>query len=94
MNDGDIKVTANKLYWKYLRQDKLNFLVYKANRRYFKQKEKNDITKFGQLAFFKSIIFYFMKKKEIKHNKHINKQNQEAFIVVIINYRFIVFLLC
>ena len=35
-----------------------------------------------------------MKKKEIKHKKHINKQNQEAFIVVIINYRFIVFLLC
>ena len=49
---------------------------------------------FGQLAFFESIIFCFFRKKEIKYNKHINNQNQEAFIVIIINYTFSVFLLC
>ena len=38
--------------------------------------------------FLKSIIFYFLKKKEIKHNKHINNQNQKAFFVIIINYTF------
>ena len=47
-----------------------------------------------QLAFFQSIIFCFLKKKEIKHNKHINNQNQEVFIVIVINYTFSVFLLC
>ena len=26
MNDGDIKVIANKLYWKYIRQDKANLI--------------------------------------------------------------------
>ena len=46
------------------------------------------IQNFGQLAFFKSIIFCFLKEKEKKHNKliqtYINNQNQEAFIVIII----------
>ena len=42
------------------------------------------------------LIYYFLlfEEKEIKHNKHINNQNQEAFIVIIINYIFSVFLLC
>ena len=40
------------------------------------------------------IILCFFKKKEIKHNKHINKENQEAFILIIKNYTFSVFLLC
>ena len=58
-------------------------------------KNKKIILKtFGQLAFFKSITFCFLKKKEIKHNKHINNQNQEAFIVIVTNYTFSVFLLC
>ena len=36
-------------------------------------------------------ISVFLKKKRIKHNKHINNQNQEAFIVIIISYTFSVF---
>ena len=48
---------------------------------------------FGQLTFSKSIIFCFLKKKDIKHNKHINNQNQEIFIAIIINYTFRIFLL-
>ena len=60
---------------------------------YFNQKQKNNITKFWPTGFFKSIIFSFLKKKEIKHNKHINNQNQETFIAIIINYTFRIFLL-
>ena len=41
---------------------------------------------FGQPAFFKSIVFFILKKKEIKHSELMNNQNQEAFIVIIINY--------
>ena len=42
------------------------------------------------------LIYYFLlfEEKRKNHNKHINNQNQEAFIVVIINYTFSVFLLC
>ena len=46
MNDGYIKGIANIFYWKYLRQGKVNLLVYGPNRPYFKQKQKNNITKF------------------------------------------------
>ena len=34
---------------------------------------------FGQLAFFNLLFSAFLKKKELKHNKHINNQNQEHF---------------
>ena len=94
MNDGDIKVVQNKFYWKYFRQNKVNLLVYESDRPYFKQNKKPILQNFTLLAFFKSITFYFLKKKEIKHNNRINKQSQEAFIVIIINYTFRVFLLC
>ena len=49
---------------------------------------------FGQLDFF--LIYYFLlfEEIEIKHNKHINNLNQEAFIVIIINYTFSVFIMC
>ena len=33
-------------------------------------------------------------KKGIKHNKHINNQNEEAFIVIVINCTFSIFFLC
>ena len=36
-------------------------------------------------------FFCFLKKKEIEHNKHINNQHQEAFMVLIINYTFAFF---
>ena len=49
----------------------------------------------GQLAFFKSIFFWFsLKKKQTKLNKHTNNQNQQAFILIIMNYTFRVFILC
>ena len=38
-------------------------------------------------------VFCFLKKKEIKQNKHINNQNQEAFIVIMMNYTFSIYLL-
>ena len=41
--------------------------------------------------FFFFFLFCYLKKKEIKHNEHINNHNQEAFIVIIINYVFRVF---
>ena len=77
-----------------LKAKQVNLLVYGPNRPYFKQKQNNDITKFWSTGFFKSIIFCFLKKIEIKYNKHINNQNQEEFIVIIINYTFSVILLC
>ena len=40
VNDGDIKVIANKFQWKYLSQDIVNLLVYGPDRPYFKQKQK------------------------------------------------------
>ena len=53
---------------------------------------------FGQVAFFKSIIFCFLKKKKKKRNKtkqtFINNQSQEAFISIKINYKLRIFLLC
>ena len=88
MNDGDIKVIANKFYWEYVRQDIVSLLVYGPDRSYFKQ--KNNITKCWRTAFF----FYFLKKKEMQHKTHINNQKQEAFMVIIISYTFSIFLLC
>ena len=52
MNDADIKVMANKLKWKYLKQNKVNVLVYWPDRPYFKQKQKNNITNFWPTGFF------------------------------------------
>ena len=56
---------------------------------------------FGQVAFFKSIIFCFLKKKKRKKKKRnktkqtfINNQSQEAFIFIKINYKLRIFLLC
>ena len=51
---------------------------------------------FGQVAFFKSIIFCFLKKKKRNKTKQtfINNQSQEAFIFIKINYKLRIFLLC
>ena len=56
---------------------------------------------FGQVAFFKSIIFCFLKKKKRKKKKRnktkqtfINNQSQEAFISIKLNYKLRIFLLC
>ena len=46
------------------------------------ENKKIIIQNFGQLDFFKSIIFCFLKKKEVKHNKYINNENRQAFIVL------------
>ena len=55
--------------------------------------KKSITTKLGPTVFF---IYYFLlfEKKETKHNTHINNLNQKAFLVIIINYTFSVFLLC
>ena len=79
VNDGDIKVIANKF-------DIVNLLVYGPDRPYFKQKKKNNITNCWPTGVFLSIIFCFLKKKEIKLLKRINNQNQEAFSVIVINF--------
>ena len=47
-------------------------------------KSKKILQNLGKLAFFKSIIFCYLKK---------NNPNQEAFIDIIINYKLLVFLL-
>ena len=78
----------------YLRQNKVNLLVYGPDWPYFKQKQKNNITKFWPTDFFLVYYFLLFEEKEIKHNKHIYNQNQEASIVIIINYTFSIFLLC
>ena len=72
-------------------QDQHNILVCWPDLPYFKQKQKN-ITKFWQIDFFKIIIFCFFLIKEIEQQTYINNQNQEAFIVIIINYKLRVFL--
>ena len=41
-----------------IRQDQVNSLVFGSNRPYFKQKQKNNITKFGPSGFF--LIYYFL----------------------------------
>ena len=74
-------------------QDQHNILVCRPDLPYFKQKQKN-ITKFWQIDFFKIIIFCFFLIKEIEQQTYINNQNQEAFIVIIINYKLRVFPLC
>ena len=52
--------------WKYLKQDKVNFLFYEPNGPYFKQKQKINITKFWPSDFF--LIYYFLLFEE-KRNK-------------------------
>ena len=53
-----------------LRRDQVSFLVYGRNRSYFKQKQKYNITKFWPTGLFLIYYFlFFLKKKEIKHNK-------------------------
>ena len=56
---------------KCVRRDQVNLLVYGHDRLYFKQKRKNDVTKFWSTGFF--LIYYFLifEKKEIKHSKLI-----------------------
>ena len=51
VNDGNMKVIANKFLWKYLRQNKVNLLVYGSDRPYFK-KQKSNITNFLPTGFF------------------------------------------
>ena len=43
---------ANKFEWKYLRQNKVNLLVYGPEQPQFKQKQKNNITKFWLFSVF------------------------------------------
>ena len=45
VNYGDVKAIANKVWWKYLTQDMVNLLVGGTDQPYFKQKQKNNITK-------------------------------------------------
>ena len=61
VNDGNIKVIANKFWWKYLRQDKVNLLVYRPDRPYFKQKQKNDTAK---LLIFNLLYSAFWRKNK------------------------------
>ena len=93
MNDREIKVMANKFSWEYLRQNKLICWSTGPTDPTLSKNKTMILQNFGQLAFFKSVIFCFLKKKEIKYNKYINNQNQEEFIVIIINYTFSVILL-
>ena len=57
----------------FVRRDKVNWLVYGPDRSCFRQKQEIILPNFDQLAFFQSIIFCFLKKKnkEIKHYKLI-----------------------
>ena len=63
-----------------------------------RKNKKIILQNFGLLAFFKSIIFCFLKKNNKRRSKtqqtYINNQNQEAFIFIIINLKLQVFLLC
>ena len=59
VNDGDIKVIANKF-------DIVNLLVYGPDRPYFKQKKKNNITNCWPTGGF--FIYYFLLFEE-KRNK-------------------------
>ena len=72
-------------------------MVFGPDRPYFKQKQKN-ITKFWPTGFF--LIYCFLlfeknkNKKPHKFQTYINNQNQEAFIVIMINYKLQLFFLC
>ena len=80
------------------RRGQVNLLVYRPDRPCFKQKQKNDITKLWPTAFFLNLLlsaFCFLQKKRNKMlQAYINNQNQEVFIVIIINYKLRGFLLC
>ena len=80
-----------------IRWDQFNLLVNGPHRPYFKQKQKHNITKFWLTGFFLNLIFSAFWKKKRRHKtwqSYINNQNQETFIVIIINYKLRVFLLC
>ena len=50
-------IDSENLYF-ILRRDQVNLLVYARNRPYFKQKQKNNITKFWPTGLF--LIYYFL----------------------------------
>ena len=58
-------IDSENLYF-ILRRDQVNLLVYGRNRPYFKQKQKNNITKFWPTGLF--LIYYFL-LFEKKRNK-------------------------
>ena len=60
-----------------IRRDQVNLLVYGSDWPYFKQKQKNNITKFWPTGFFLYLFFsdFWKKEKEIKHLTYINSQN-------------------
>ena len=49
---------------------------------------------FGKLTFLNYYFVFLFLIKEIKQQTYINNQNQEAFIVIILNYKLQVFPLC
>ena len=69
LNDDDKIVITNKFQWKYLNKVKTKLIFWSTC--------PTDPT-------LSINNFCFLKKKETKHNKYINNQNQEAFIVTII----------
>ena len=80
-----------------VRRDQVNLLVYWPDRPYFSQKQKSNISYkiLANWLFWDLLLSaFFKKKKEMKQNTYTNNQNQEAFIVLIINYKLRVFLLC
>ena len=54
-----------------IRRDQVYLLVYRPDRSYLKQNQKNNITKFSPTGFFLNLLFLFFekKKKKKKHNK-------------------------
>ena len=56
-----------------MRWDQFNLLVNGPHRPYFKQKQKDNITKFWLTGFFLNLLFsaFFLKKEDIKHSKLI-----------------------
>ena len=54
--------------------------------------KKNNITKFGPTGFL--LIYYFLLFEKKERKEEIKHENQEVFIVIIINYKLRVFLLC
>ena len=68
-------------------------MVYGSDRPYFKQQQKkiNNITKFCLTGIFLVYYFLLFEKKKKKQNitTYLNNQNQNAFAVIIINYKLI-----
>ena len=80
----------------FLRRDQVNLLVYQPTDPIFNKNKKIILQNFGQLAFFKSIIFCLLKKNKKQKTEEtcINNLNQGALIVIIINHKLRVSLLC